>query len=464
MDKPAAAISSATVGLRREMFVLALPVLGEQLLTFCIGFFDVYLSGRLGKTETAAIGLSAYVSWLASMIFSLIGTGTTAIVAREWGAGRFDEARRITGRSLTMVPFIGLVVFCLLQLLAAGFPRLLNMEGEQERIATEFLRIDACGQFFAGWTMIAAAAFRGSGDMVSPLRVLLATNLINILVSTACTWGLLWPGSSLVLIPALGVKGIVTGTTAAHICGAVLMTRLLFSCRSRLHVSRGDFGLHRATIERVLRIGGPAALGGLCTFVGHFSFLMVIARLSSKGFDGATFSAHVVGVRIEALSYLPVEAFGIAAATLIGQALGAHQIERARQVGHEALRQCLWYAGLMTILFFLFAPRIYAWMHSDPAVAAAGVPAFRLMALYQVPNAILIVYVNALRGAGDTRFPLFCSLVGNVLVRVSIGYLCGVHWQLGLFGAWIGMGADNLLRSALVSWRYLGGRWTQTRV
>ena len=452
------------MGLRQQLFILAMPVLCEQLLHFCIGFFDVYLSGRLGKTETAAIGLSAYVSWLASMIFSLVGTGTTAIIAREWGAGRFCEARRVAGRSLTMVPIIGLLVFTLLQILATGFPRLLNMEGEQQRIAVEFLRIDACGQFFAGWTLIAAAAFRGTGDMFSPLRVLIVTNLINVVVSTACTWGVTIPGTSFVLIPPMGVIGIVIGTTTAHFCGATLITLLLFSRVSRLHVTRSDFEFHRETIWRVLRIGGPAALGGLCTFVGHFSFLMVIARLSSSGFDGAIFAAHVVGIRIEAISYLPIEAFGIAAAALVGQALGAHEFERARQVGPEALRQCLWYAGLMTILFFVFAPQIYARMHSDPTVATIGIPAFRLMSLFQIPNAILVVYVCALRGAGDTRFPLFCSLIGNVFVRVSVGYYFGVHLQQGLFGAWIGMGADNILRSALISWRYLAGRWVHTRV
>lgn len=463
-DQPAAANSSETDGLRRQLFFLALPVLCEQMLTFCVGFFDVYLSGRLGKSETAAIGLSAYVSWLASMLFSLVGTGTSAVVAREWGAGRFEEARRIAGRSLSMLPMIGLFVFSLLQLLAAGFPCLLNMEGEQLRIAVEFLRIDACGQFFAGWTLIASAAFRGSGDMLSPLRVLLVTNLVNIIVSTACTFGLSIQNHSLTIVPELGVKGIVIGTTIAHLCGAVLMTRLLFSRTSRLHVTRADFGFHRETIWRVLRIGGPAALGGLCTFIGHFSFLMVIARLSPNGFDGATFAAHVVGVRIEALSYLPVEAFGIAAATLVGQSLGARQYQRAKAAGHEALRQCVWYAVLMTVLFFAFAPQIYAMMHSDPAVAAAGVPAFRLMSGFQIPNAILIVYVNALRGAGDTRFPLYCSLLGNVIVRVSVGYFCGVYLQLGLLGAWMGMGADNILRSSLICWRYLAGKWTRTKV
>ena len=463
IDRASDEMSSATTGLRHELFVLALPVLGEQLLTFCIGFFDVYLSGRLGKSETAAIGLASYVSWLASMIFSLVGTGTAAIIAREWGAGRFEAARRVAGRSLTMAPVIGVLVFTLLQILATGFPRLLNMEGEQQRIAVEFLRIDACGQFFAGWTLIAAAAFRGTGDMFSPLRVLLVTNLINVVVSTSCTLGISL-SDSLVLVPRFGVIGIVIGTTTAHFCGAALITILLFSRVSRLHVTRSDFEFHRETIWRVLRIGGPAALGGLCTFVGHFAFLMVIARLSEGDFDSAVFAAHVVGVRIEALSYLPIEAFGIAAAALVGQALGAHQYERAKQIGNEALRQCLWYAVVMSLVFFVFAPQSYAAMHSDPNVARSGVPAFRLMSLFQIPNAILIVYVCALRGAGDTRFPLFCSLVGNVIVRVSVGYFFGVYLQLGLVGAWIGMGSDNILRSALIAWRYQAGHWVHTRV
>ena len=455
---------SVNAGLRRQIFLLALPVLGEQFLTFCVGFFDVYLSGRLGQRETAAIGLSAYVSWLATMIFSLIGTGTSAIVSREWGAGRFDAARRVAGRSLTMVPCIGFAVFLLLQGMASGFARLLNMEGEQLRIAVEFLRIDAFGQFFAGWTLIAAAACRGTGDMYSPLRVLVVTNLVNIVVSTTCTFGLTFPGTSWTLIHPMGVLGIVIGTVTAHFSGAMLITRLLLSNSSRLQLSKSDFGLHRETILRVLRIGGPAALGGLCTFAGHFLFLMVIARLSPAGFDGATFAAHVVGVRIEAMSYLPIEAFGIAAATVVGQNLGADRFARANAAGHEALRQCVGYAALMTVLFFTFAPQIYANMHSDPAVAAAGVPAFRLIAAYQIPNAILIVYVHALRGAGDTRFPLFCSLIGNVVVRVSLGYFFGIYCQLGLLGAWMGMGADNILRAVLLSWRYLSGRWMYLKV
>lgn len=448
---------SDSISLRHDLFRLALPVLGEQMLAFCVGFYDVYLAGMLGKTETSAIGLAAYVSWMASLIYSLLGTGTVAIVARSWGAGQFDEARRVAARSLAVTVVFSSGIFLILQALASLFPVLLRMDGDQRSIAIEYLRLDACGQFFAGWTLIGAAALRGSGDMRSPLLVLTITNIVNILVSTTCVFGY---GP----IPKMGVTGIVTGTVAAHVVGAIVMTMLLFSGVTRIHIRFSEFRFHRETTLRILRIGGPAALGGIATFSGHFLFLMVIANLSPRGFDGATFAAHVVGVRVESLSYLPVEAFGIAAATLVGQSLGAGQVDRARRVAHEAILQCLGYAALMTAIFFVFAPEIYTSMQSSPDVTQIGVPAFRLMALYQIPNAVVIVYLYALRGAGDTRFPMFCSLIGNLCVRVSVGYLCGVVLNGGLIGAWIGMGADNILRAILAAWRYRAGQWVKVRV
>src|SRR5262249_34833459 len=102
--------------------------------------------------------------------------------------------------------------------------RLLNMEGEQRRIAIEFLRIDAFGQFFAGWTAIASSALRGSGDTLSPLRVLIVTNLVNVVVSVSCTFGVSSHGASLVLVTQLGVIVIVFATSASYFCGASLIT------------------------------------------------------------------------------------------------------------------------------------------------------------------------------------------------------------------------------------------------
>ncbi|MBM4074837.1 MAG: MATE family efflux transporter [Planctomycetes bacterium] len=445
------------VSIRTQLFSLVLPVLLEQLLIFGIGFFDTFLSGQLGKQETSAIGLAAYVSWLGSVTFCVVSVGANAIVARHWGAGEFDEARRISGRAITLSFFVGAIVCLLFRNLASPFALLLKMEGTQHDIAVEYLRWDATSQCFAAFIQIAAASLRGSGDMKTPLFVLIVANLVNVVVSPLCVWG--WGP-----VPAMGVTGIVAGTVTAQICGAFLMGFLLLSGKARIHLQRNDFGFSWGVLKRIARVGIPAALAGIAKVFGHFSFLMVIARLSPTGFDGSAFAAHFVGVRIEALSYLPAEAFGIAGATLVGQALGAQQPLRARESGDAAARSCLGYAALMMILFFSFAPQIFGVMHKDPNVAIAGIPAFRLMAFYQIPNAMLIIYSTCLMGAGDTRFPLYCSLIGNIVVRVGIGYLCGIYSNGGLIGAWIGMGADNILRSILIFWRYRSGRWTQIEV
>lgn len=436
---------------------LGWPVLAEQLLSFCVSFFDVYLSGRLNTEATTAIGLAAYVSWLASMISGLVGTGAAALVARSVGRGDWDEARTITARCLVLASGMGLGLMLTLWLGAPYFTYLLGIEGTAQHSVIEYLRFDALGQLFACMTLIAAAALRGSGDMKTPLMVLGLTNLVNILVSSVCTFGL---GP----IPALGVRGIVLGTVTAQAVGCTFMLTVLLRGLSRLHVQQSDLHWHRETTLRVLRIGGPAALDGLITFTGHFLFLMVIARLSPAGFDGPTFAAHIIGVRIEAISYLPAVAWGAASASLAGRYLGAEQFELARRTGHIAVRQFLRYSTMITIVFFFAAPQIYQGMHSDPAVAAAGVPAFRWMAAYQIPTTTLIIYMLTLRGAGDTRFPLWCALVSILGVRAPVAWLGGIWFQQGLTGAWFGMGADNILRMLLISWRYRAGLWLHTKV
>jgi putative MATE family efflux protein len=436
---------------------LAWPVLFEQTLAACVGFFDVYLSGRLGDIETSAIGLAAYVSWLASMLASLVGMGTTVLVARHWGAGEFLEARRITARSLFLGAVLGLIIVMILRGLAPTFSQLLGMKGLAREVAEQYLRWDAFGQACACLTLISAAALRGTGDMRTPLVILGLTNLCNVIISTGCVYG--WGP-----LPALGVFGIVVGTVAAQVIGLLGMLVALLGGTARLSISWGDIRWHAATVHRLLRIGVPAALDGLITFTGHFLFLMVIARLSDNGFDGPVFAAHIVGVRLESICYLPAVAWALAAASLVGRYLGAGSHELAFETGRRAILQFMPYAALMSAVFFVAAPWLFQVMHKDAAVAEAGISAFRLMALYQIPNSCLIIWSYCLRGAGDTRYPLFCAVLGVLGLRVPIAYVCGVVWEGGLWGAWLGMGVDNLTRAALMGWRYSGRRWQKVSV
>jgi len=237
---------------------------------------------------------------------------------------------------------------------------------------------------------------------------------------------------------------------------------------------RGSWGLkaslNRAAwtdleaMRRILRIGGPAAADGLLLWGGHFLFLKVIASLDSAGTGSPVFAAHIVGVQVEALNYLPASAFGIAAATLIGQCLGADQPDRATRGGHTAAFQACLVAGVAALAFFFGSAAIYGFMHEDPAVSAAGVPAMRLLALFEIPLTITIVYSIAIRGAGDTLPPLIANVLGVYGVRLTVGYWLAIEQGYGLTGAWAGMGVDVVLRGFGL-WMYFRlGRWKKKRV
>ena len=165
-------------------------------------------------------------------------------------------------------------------------------------------------------------------------------------------------------------------------------------------------------------------------------------------------------MQVEAISFLPACAWGMAAATLVGQSLGARRPDRALASGNEAVRQCALLGVGLTAIFFFAATAIYSQMHRDPAVWAIGVPAFQFNALFQIPMVIAIVTTFALQGAGETRWPMIVSLTGVFLVRIPLAYLCGIVLDGGLTGAWVGMCCDNTVRAIWVSRLFRAGKWS----
>lgn len=453
--------------LRKTVFLLALPVLGEQFLSFCIGFYDTWLSGRLGAEATTAVGLAVYVNWLAIMLFALVGTGTTALVARHWGAGRFTDANEVTNRSISLALIVGAVVSVLIMAAAPGFASLLDMHGETGRIAVRYLRIDALGMCFTSLSLVGAAALRGTGDMRTPMLILGLTSIVNAVASTLFVFGI-GPlprlGLDVALLQPMGVDGIVAGTLFARATGGLLMLLVLSRGWSELRLSAAQMKPRGETSRRILRIGAPAALDGAVMWFGQLLFLMIIARLEHGPLGDATFAAHVVGIRVEAITYLPAVAWGFAAATMIGQLLGAGDPRRATRAGHSAALQCGLLALIASFAFYFGAGFIYELMHNDPSVHRIGTPALQLLAIFQIPSVMVIVYVTALRGAGDTRFPLWMTVIGVFGVRLPLAYWCGIHQGGGLWGAWIGMCADTSVRAVMGVVRFHGGRWASTRV
>jgi MATE family multidrug resistance protein len=440
----------------RQVFQLALPVLAEQVFSFAVGFYDTYLAGHLPGNEsvvaTAAVGFGAYVSWLANLMFMLASTGTLALVSRARGRGDLAEANVITGRALAVGGVIGLVFAGFMIPYAPYFVSITDLSEEASATAVRYIRVDAFGEIFTAITLAGAAAFRGCGTMRVPLVVLGTVSLVNVVASRALVYGL---GP----IPRLGVDGIVGGTVVARILGGILMLIMLRANINGLCVRWRDIHFGGEHVGRLARIGLPAALDGLIAWSSHILFIRVISQIGD-----AAFAAHYVGIQFEAVTYLPATAWGAAAATSIGQSLGAGDRERAVRCGHAAALQCLPVGILGGILFATCATPIYQLMTNSSEILATGVEAMPILAWCQIPLVIGIVYIHGLRGAGETRLPLILAVVSTAGLRTPIAHLCGIVWNGGLPGAWLGMLADVTVRCILGAWLYSRGRWTHLKI
>jgi Na+-driven multidrug efflux pump len=275
-----------------------------------------------------------------------------------------------------------------------------------------------------------------------------------------------WPavGLDLQLTSGWGVDGIVAGTVTAKFCGAAIMLLCLARGVNHLKLDRREFRLRDEFVRRILRIGSLAAVDGAIMWAGQFLFLMIIANLEADKGDSYVFAAHIVGINIEAISYLPSIAWGMASATVIGQSLGAGDRDRAMAAGNVAIGQCALLLLAVSFMFYFGAEQIFGFMQKESRVVEVGVPAFRWLALFQIPLGIEIIYKSSLRGAGDTRYPMYFTALGVLCVRVPLAYLGGIVLDGGLLGAWAGMFADVTLRAVLHAVRYLRGNWTELAV
>lgn len=437
---------------RPALLALALPVLAEQVLNTFVGLFDTWLAGQISAAATAAIGLGAYVAWLAAMMVMLVGTGTTALVSRHEGAGRHGEANHDMNQSMTLAAALGLCLLALMYALAPGVAQLANLTGHAGEITVHYLRVDALGHVFMSITLVGCAALRGVGDMRTPMVLFGVINAVNVAASCFYVYGL-----------GLGVRGIVGGTVTARVVGAIVLIAILVRGRSGLRLRWSQLRIAADRTWRILRIGIPAAVDGAIMWSGHFALVAVISRLAVGAMGEANLAAHIIAVRVEALTYLPATAWAAATATMTGQSLGAGNPARAKRAGHEGVLQC----GLLSLgigaFFFFGADWIYENMSVDPLVRAAGAGPFRLLAVFQPCMAVSIVYIGGLRGAGDTRSPLAITVVG-VLIRLCLGYHLGITCGLGLVGAWTGMMGDMLWRAVAATIRYARGNWLATRI
>ncbi|MFZ5915901.1 MAG: MATE family efflux transporter [Chloroflexota bacterium] len=438
--------------LRREVLRLALPATGEQLLSMTVSIVDTMLVGHLGASALAAVSLATQWTFMAVTLFAAVSTGATALVARSVGAGDWATANRTVRQSMLVGLAIGLTTTALALPLARPAVALMGAEPEALEQGVVYLRVAGSIFGLSALMFVGNACLRGAGDTRTTMMVMAVVNVLNITVAWTAING---PFG----LPKLGVAGSALGAAVGRAAGGLLVITILLRGRSGLKLDLRGWRLDLALIRRVLRVGLPAGVEQMTMRFGMMAFVRVIAGLGT-----VAVAAHTVALRAESFSFMPGFGFAVAGTTLVGQGLGARDPKRAERSGYITFQLALTLMTVMGLIFIFFPRPLISLFTDDPDVIRMAVVPLRIVGFVQPLLAGSMVFAGNLRGAGDTRFPMYITGGTIWTIRVPAALLLGLHLGMGLTGAWLGMATDLACRGTIFFLRFRSGHWKQIKV
>ncbi len=425
------------VSIRRDVFRLSMPVLLSSLFQRLVSIVDIFLTGELGAAAIAATGLGQLLMFVTMTVFWGLSTGTTVVIAHLWGAGRRDEAGQAA--YVACLACLGMTAVCSTIGAAWGgdIARLMGAAPEVQVFASEYIRLVFLWLIWTSGLNVLSAIMHGAGDTRTPMEAIILVNILHVLLA----WPLIYGKFG---VPALGVKGAAIAINTSEFVG---FTYLLVQALRKRYISFGRpdgplFG-------RIWRVGWPVALERIAQQSGQLFYSSFIISYGTTAY-----AAHQIGLSIESLSFMPGAGMGIAAATLMGQSLGAGKVRRARISHNEALRLAVAVMAVMGLLFFFAPHHLIGLFTHDPEVIEKGSVFLKLVAFAQVPLAISFVYAGSLRGTGDTFYVFIVTLLAMWGIRVALSWVAADWLHLSLYAVWGVFLIDWYFRGAAFDWRY----------
>lgn len=437
----------------KAVLFLAWPIIVEMLLQSTVGIADTAMVGRLSPAAIAAVGLGNQFIMLLLTVFAAVRTGVTVLVARSIGAKDHEGAHDAARQALIITFFFGAAVALIGVLFPEAGYRLLGAGDDVIAVGAGYMRWRAMAAFFACIVMVITGILRGCGDTMTAMKVNVFVNVLNIFFNYLLIFGNFG-------FPTMGTAGAGAATMFARLIGALLMLLVLFKGNSTIQLKISDsYKPHTQTLKRIFAIGIPAGIEQIFMRGAQIFFTMIVTNLGT-----AMYAAHQIVLRADSLAFMPGFGFSIAATTLVGQNLGANQFDEAKRAGNITMYMAIGFMSIVGVFLFLFAKPVMMFFTNDAEVIAAGIPILRMMAFSMPFMAIARVAAGALRGAGDTKYVMWGTGVSIWVARLGVAFLLVNVFNFGLFGAWIGMFADHVVRALIFLFRYLKGEWVHIKI
>ncbi len=441
--------------IRGAIILLAIPMILELMLESVFAVVDMYFVSHLPNSEDAiaTVGLTESVISIIYTIAMGLGMGATAVVARRIGEKNPEAAAHAGAQAILIGILAALVLSVAGMIYAPDILRLMKAEPKVIKEGAIFTRIMLGGSMVIVLIFLINGVFRGAGDAAIAMRSLWLASIINIILCPTLINGY---GP----FPELGLKGAAIATVIGRGTGVIYQCYHLFHSKGNMKIRWSHFKFDFPVIKHLLEVAWPATFQ---FFIQSGSWIVLAWLVSDTGGTHAT-AGYQVAIRNVVFFILPAWGLSNAAATLVGQNLGANQPERAERSVILATRFNAIFMAVVMFIFLLFASPIISIFTNQPEVHRFGVLSMQIIGSGYIFYGIGMVMVQALNGAGDTKTPTWINIVGFWLFQIPFAFLLAKVFNMGPVGAFIAVPvAETLI--ALVAWYYFKkGKWKEVKV
>ena len=441
-----------TAPIGKAVLMLAIPMIMEMIMESIFALVDVFWVGHLGANAIAAVGLTESLMMILYSVAMGVSIGAMALVARRVGEKDLGAAARTATQGIVLGLGMALALGVAGAIFAPDLLRLMGADAQVVATGSGFTRVMLGGNATVFLLFLINAIFRGAGDAAHAMRVLWLGNILNIVLGPCFIFGV---GP----FPELGVTGAAVATNIGRGTAVLFQIYLLTSGRSKIAIAREHLGLDFKVMGSVLRLSGTATFQMLITMTSYIGVMRILAS-----FGSAPLAGYTIGFRILMFAMLPSFGLSNAAATLVGQNLGAGHPDRAEQAVWRACYLNAAFLGVTGLFFLIGANWLVGLFTKDPEVLPYGVSYLRIITAGFLFYAFGTVITQSFNGAGDTRTPTILNLLVFWVLQLPLAWALSRHTSLGPSGVFISLAVCFSVLAVVSATLFRRGHWKTLRV
>jgi putative MATE family efflux protein len=434
-----------------SLFALTWPIFIELFLHMFMGSTDTFMLSHISDDAVAAVGVANQLVFFTILIFGFVGTGTAVLVSQYLGAGKNEDATKVSGISITLNLLFGLLISILVVVFREEFLHMFNLEQEIFEYADQYLIIVGGTLFFQSVLLTISSILRAHGFTREAMNISIIMNILHLVGNSLFIYGLLG-------IPEMGVVGVAISTALSRAIACLMIIRLMYK-KLPLAIRKEDyFNFNLDSIKKILKIGVPAAGEQAIYNTSQMAITAIIALLGAVALTTRVYTFNI-------MSFLMLFSLAVGQGTqiLVGHMVGARDFDGAYKQLLKSLKMSFIITMGIAMVVVLFRHPLMSIFTDDQTIILEGGKLLLLSFILEPGRTFNLVIINSLRATGDANYSVKMALISMWGICVPLSYVLGVHFNMGLSGVWIAFILDEWLRGIAMYFRWKSRIW-ETKV